>query len=56
MFSNSDLLEVFVPGDRPPILKDGQAWLIKAGADIHLQFHYTSTGKPALALAAGTIL
>jgi hypothetical protein len=46
MYSNSDLLEVFVPGGRPPVLKPGQARLIKAGSDISFQIHYTSTGKP----------
>jgi len=46
MYSNSDLLEVYVPGGRPPILEDGQARLVKAGSDILSQIHYTSTGKP----------
>jgi hypothetical protein len=46
MFSNADLLEVFVPGGRPPVLNKGQARLIKAGSDILFQIHYTSTGKP----------
>ena len=46
MYSNADLLEVFVPGGRPPVLNSGQARLIKAGSDILFQIHYTSTGKP----------
>ncbi len=46
MYSNGDLLEVFVPGGRPPVLKDGQARLIKAGSDLVFQIHYTATGKP----------
>ncbi len=47
MFSSGDLLEVFVPGGRPPVLKEGQARLVKAGSDLVFQIHYTSTGKPA---------
>jgi hypothetical protein len=46
MYANADMLEVFVPGGRPPILKSGQARLIKAGSDILFQIHYTTTGKP----------
>ncbi len=46
MFANSDLLETFVPGGRPPVFKPGQARLIKAGSDIMFQIHYTTTGKP----------
>ena len=43
---DSELLEVFVPGTVAKPLKPGQARLIKAGSDIMLQLHYTSTGKP----------
>lgn len=43
---DAELLEVFVPGTIAKPLKPGQARLIKAGSDIMLQLHYTSTGKP----------
>ena len=43
---DGELLEVFVPGTVAKPLKPGQARLIKAGSDILLQLHFTTTGKP----------
>jgi hypothetical protein len=45
-FAEGELLETFVPGGAPPMLKKGQAKLIKAGSNINFQLHYTTTGKP----------
>jgi hypothetical protein len=45
-FAESELLQTFVPGGAPPMLKRGQAKLIKAGSNINFQLHYTTTGKP----------
>ena len=39
------LLTVYTPGMVPDVLKPNQARLIKAGSDIVLQIHYTSTKK-----------
>jgi len=36
----------YAPGMVAPMLKDGQAKLVKAGSDIVFQLHYTSDGKP----------
>jgi hypothetical protein len=36
----------YVPGRLPPPLEPGQARLLKAGADIVLQLHYTTNGQP----------
>ncbi|MEO8026848.1 MAG: cytochrome c [Bryobacteraceae bacterium] len=41
--SDDELLEVYVPGTIAKPLKPGQARLIKAGSDIMLQMHYTTT-------------
>jgi len=38
-------LQVFAPGADPILLKPGQARLIKAGADIIFEMHYTPNGK-----------
>ena len=45
-FVESELLQTFVPGGAPPMLKKGQAKLIKAGSNINFQIHYTTTGAP----------
>jgi hypothetical protein len=45
-FAERELLQTFVPGGAPPLLKKGQAKLIKAGSNINFQLHYTPTGKP----------
>ena len=45
-FAEGELLQTFVPGGAPPMLKKGQAKLIKAGSNINFQLHYTTTGKP----------
>ncbi len=37
----------YAPGMVPQVLQPGQAKLLKAGSDIVLQMHYTSTGKAA---------
>jgi hypothetical protein len=42
---SGDLLTGFAPGLPPSILEPGQGRLIKAGADIVLQLHYTANGK-----------
>jgi len=45
-FAEGELLQTFVPGGAPPMLKKGQAKLIKAGSNITFQLHYTTTGQP----------
>jgi hypothetical protein len=45
-FAEGELLQTYVPGGSPPMLKKGQAKLIKAGSNINFQLHYTTTGKP----------
>ncbi|MEO8026847.1 MAG: thiol-disulfide isomerase [Bryobacteraceae bacterium] len=48
MFSTTlqpEHLQVFAPGADPIVLKPGQARLIKAGADIIFEMHYTTNGK-----------
>lgn len=45
---HDEILDVYVPGGLPQILKPGQAKLIKAGSDIIIQMHYTANGKAAL--------
>src|SRR5262245_2624810 len=45
-FAEGELLQTFVPGGAPPMLKKGQAKLIKAGSNINFQLHYTPTGEP----------
>lgn len=42
-----EILDVYVPGGLPQILKPGRAKLIKAGSDIIIQMHYTANGKAA---------
>lgn len=42
---DSEALSVYVPGYNPPILKPGQAKLVKAGSVILFQLHYTASGK-----------
>jgi hypothetical protein len=46
-FVEGELLQTFVPGGAPPMLKKGQAKLIKAGSNINFQLHYTPTGSPS---------
>jgi len=41
----NEILTVYTPGMVPDVLKSNQARLIKAGADLVLQIHYTSTKK-----------
>ena len=41
-----EFLAGYAPGMVAPMLKDGQAKLIKAGSDIVFQLHYTADGKP----------
>ena len=36
-----------MPGGDTPVLKPGQARLIKAGSEIEFQLHYTPNGKAA---------
>ena len=43
--SSGDLLGGYAPGTVAPMLKPGQAKLIKAGSDIVFQLHYTADGK-----------
>jgi hypothetical protein len=45
-FAEGELLQTFVPGGAPPMLKKGQAKLIKASSNINFQLHYTTTGQP----------
>lgn len=40
-------LQVYAPGSNPVVLRPGQARLIRAGADIIFEMHYTPNGKPA---------
>lgn len=44
--TDSEMLQVFVPGGDPPMLQPGQARLVKAGSNLVFQLHYTTTGKP----------
>jgi hypothetical protein len=44
---NEEYLAGYAPGMTPQIWKPGQARLIKAGATLIFQMHYTATGKPA---------
>ncbi|MGA3043396.1 MAG: thiol-disulfide isomerase [Bryobacteraceae bacterium] len=39
-------LAAFVPGGDPVELQPGQALLVKAGSDLVVEVHYTTTGKP----------
>jgi hypothetical protein len=39
-------LAAFVPGGDPVELQPGQALLVRAGSDLVLEVHYTTTGKP----------
>ena len=39
-------MAAFVPGGDPVELPPGQALLVKAGSDLVLEVHYTTTGKP----------
>jgi hypothetical protein len=41
-----DFLAGYAPGMVAPVLKPGQAKLVKAGSDIVFQLHYTANGKP----------
>jgi len=41
-----EFLAGYAPGMVAPMLKEGQAKLIKAGSDIVFQLHYTTDGKP----------
>ncbi len=41
-----EFLAGYAPGMVAPMLKEGQAKLIKAGSDIVFQLHYTADGKP----------
>ncbi len=43
-----DFLAGYAPGMIAPVLKPGQAKLIKAGSDIIFQLHYTANGKPGV--------
>jgi hypothetical protein len=45
--SNQEYLAGYAPGMTPQIWKPGQARLIKAGATLIFQMHYTANGKPA---------
>ena len=42
----SDFLVGYAPGQPPERFEPGQAKLIRAGSDLILQVHYTTTGKP----------
>ncbi len=44
---NDEALQVYLPGGDPPVLKPGQARLVKAGSYLLFQLHYTSIGKAA---------
>jgi hypothetical protein len=44
---NQEYLAGYAPGMTPQIWKPGQARLIKAGATLIFQMHYTAIGKPA---------
>src|SRR5580698_5812184 len=44
---NQEYLAGYAPGMTPQIWKPGQARLIKAGATLIFQMHYTTNGKPA---------
>jgi hypothetical protein len=39
-------LAAFVPGGDPVELQPGQAMLVRAGSDLVIEVHYTTTGKP----------
>jgi hypothetical protein len=43
----SDILMIYTPGMVPEIWRPGLGKMIKAGADLVFQVHYTTTGKPA---------
>lgn len=43
----SDILMIYTPGMVPEIWRPGLGKLIKAGADLVFQVHYTTMGKPA---------
>jgi hypothetical protein len=43
--NNQEYLAGYAPGSSPQIWKPGQARLIKAGATLVFQMHYTTTGK-----------
>lgn len=45
LWTTSDLLLVYAPGNEPERLPEGMAKLIPAGADLVLQMHYTPNGK-----------
>src|SRR5205823_2586553 len=42
---NNEILTVYTPGMVPDVLRQNQARLIEAGADLVLQIHYTPNGK-----------
>lgn len=41
----NEILHIYTPGNIPDIFRPGQAKLLKAGSDLVLQMHYTSTRK-----------
>lgn len=41
----NEILHIYTPGNVPDIFRPGQAKLLKAGSDLVLQMHYTSTKK-----------
>ncbi len=45
LWTTSDLLLVYAPGNEPDRLPEGMAKLIPAGSDLVLQMHYTPNGK-----------
>lgn len=48
LWTTSDLLLVYAPGNPPDESPPGMAKKIPAGSDLVLQLHYTPNGKPAL--------
>jgi len=46
-YLGQEYLAGYAPGEGPQIWKPGQARLIKAGAHLIFQMHYTANGKPA---------
>lgn len=43
----NEVLTIYTPGNVPDVWKPGQAKLLKAGADLVFQLHYTANGKNA---------
>ncbi len=44
--NNQEYLAGYAPGSDPQVWKPGEARLLKAGATLVFQMHYTTTGKP----------